>query len=678
MSLFTEAVDRLKQYNLGIYNAASNLFGLSGVGGMAANWSRHSKDVATVGEGVASMAEAVAASESSAAGSATAAAGSATSAHASEVAAAGSATAAAGSASAAASSATAASDSAGNAASSASSASTGATLSGQYANAAGGSIPSVRLTWDTATADVDPGNGKVRLNNATATAATALFVDNLDATGASITTVLDRWTASTNTTKGTLRIAHRTDSSKWVEYQVTGTVVDGTGYRKIPVTGGTGPGGFAAGDPVAVGFSRAGDMPTSFAAGTTAAPGWAVTGDSNTGLAQIGGPDTLSMVPGGSEVIRTSPNAAKVYGAMTIGDRGDGFGAALTLTPGAGPDWHIYSRVSDGALVFYHFKNKAGTTVSIERMVLRENGAVDFNQTPTVNGTAMTGGLFAGTAGKSANYTVIASDARYLIEATAALTLLLTAAATLGSGFTFAAWNHSTGTVIVDPNGSELINGAATLTLLPGQWAFITCTGTAWKALTQTSQSTCVWSSTDKESSLIVTNGGLTASVASGGAMQSGRGTVALSGQKYFEAAVDVVAASGLTAIVGIATAAAAFGSTFGLATSANGYGFASDTGNKLNNSSQSAYSSAWGTAGYIVGIAYDDVSTPGTVKIWLSINGVWQASGNPATGANPAFSVSSAVFYPAVTCKNGGQVTARFTAASWSYSAPAGFTQVS
>ncbi|KAA0576670.1 hypothetical protein [Azospirillum sp. Sh1] len=57
--LVQDAIARLKQYNLGLYNSASNKFGLSGVGGMAANWSRHSKDVATVGECVASLVEQV-------------------------------------------------------------------------------------------------------------------------------------------------------------------------------------------------------------------------------------------------------------------------------------------------------------------------------------------------------------------------------------------------------------------------------------------------------------------------------------------------------------------------------------------------------------------------------------------------------------------------------------------
>ncbi len=60
MSLFTDAIARLKLYNLGLYSASSNAFGLSGTGGMAANWRRHSQDMATVGEATATNAQAVA------------------------------------------------------------------------------------------------------------------------------------------------------------------------------------------------------------------------------------------------------------------------------------------------------------------------------------------------------------------------------------------------------------------------------------------------------------------------------------------------------------------------------------------------------------------------------------------------------------------------------------------
>ena len=431
--------------------------------------------------------------------------------------------------------------------------------------------------------------------------------------------------------------------------------------------------------------------------GSAGSPGLAVTGDPDTGIAQLGGADTLSAVAGGAEIWRISTSYVWVGGApgseslriallpgavaaVTVSGTTPGGMSVVSTTAGA------LSVTSANGMVRVHGQRAVHLTLTgadAGGVATVGSSGGDLNLTSAtgvvrLNGAPMGGGLFAGTVAKSVNYTVVASDARYLIECTASLTLSLTAAATLGSGFTFAAWNSGTGAVVIDPSGSELINGGATLTLLAGQWAFITCTGTAWKALTQTAQSSCVLSPTDKESGLIVTNGGLTASVAAGGVMQSGRATVALSGQKYFEIALDVKASSGSSAFVGIATAAAAFGSPFGLATSAGGYAYADDTGNLLNNGSEGAWGSSWNAAGVVIGVAFDDVSTPGVVKIWFSRNGVWQASGNPATGANPAFSISSAVFYPAITCKNGGQVTARFTAAAWTYSAPAGFTQIS
>lgn len=318
------AAQRLLTYYNGDEKTAQNPGGLTGVGGMADNWDPCIQDIGTVANGVGDAMTAASTSEGNAGESAEAAAESALSAQQDAQATAADRQATGQDRQATAADRQAVAQDRTAVEGSASAAATSATLSGQYAAAAGGSIPSVRLTWDTGTADADPGNGKLRLNNATVTAATALYVDNLDTAGASITTVLDRWTASTNTTKGTLRIAHRTDATKWVEYQVTGTVVDGTGYRKITLTGGAGPGGFAAGDPVAVGFSRAGDMPSSFSAGTAAAPGWAVTGDADTGIAQIGGADTLSVVTGGAERVRWGSGTSLIKGTwLKIQDAAD-------------------------------------------------------------------------------------------------------------------------------------------------------------------------------------------------------------------------------------------------------------------------------------------------------------------------------------------------------------------
>lgn len=90
---------------------------------------------------------------------------------------------------------------------------------------------------------------------------------------------------------------------------------------------------------------------------------------------------------------------------------------------------------------------------------------------------------------KAAGYTVVAGDRGKIIDCTAALTLSLTAAATLGAGFVFIVKANG-GAVTVDPNSTENINGASTsLTVADGSSAIIACTGTAWHSITLLSSS---------------------------------------------------------------------------------------------------------------------------------------------------------------------------------------------
>lgn len=81
---------------------------------------------------------------------------------------------------------------------------------------------------------------------------------------------------------------------------------------------------------------------------------------------------------------------------------------------------------------------------------------------------------------RSAAYTMVAADNKKVVNFTSAATLTLSAAATLTSSFGFLLINSSSGNVVVDPNGSETINGATTLTVPAGASVYIQCTGTAW------------------------------------------------------------------------------------------------------------------------------------------------------------------------------------------------------
>lgn len=87
-------------------------------------------------------------------------------------------------------------------------------------------------------------------------------------------------------------------------------------------------------------------------------------------------------------------------------------------------------------------------------------------------------------AAKSGNYTAVLNDNNAWHRYTATATITLTAAATLGANWHYYVQADG-GTVTVDPNGAETINGAATLVLQSGQTASIICTGSAFLAVVQ-------------------------------------------------------------------------------------------------------------------------------------------------------------------------------------------------
>ena len=103
-------------------------------------------------------------------------------------------------------------------------------------------------------------------------------------------------------------------------------------------------------------------------------------------------------------------------------------------------------------------------------------------------------------------------------------------------------------------------------------------------------------------------------------------------------------------------------------------YSYYSFTGNLRQGNT--AYGATY-TSGDVIGVALD----LDTHKVWFSKNGVWQASGDPAAGTNPAYATmppNLGLCYPFV-CLEGSnstpQVTANFGASAFIYSAPAGFT---
>lgn len=91
---------------------------------------------------------------------------------------------------------------------------------------------------------------------------------------------------------------------------------------------------------------------------------------------------------------------------------------------------------------------------------------------------ATVGAFNGSTVLKTTAYTVVAADRGKNIYATGTWTLSLTAAATLGSGFSFLLTNLGTGLITIDPSGAETINAAATIIVSPGESVMVMCNGT--------------------------------------------------------------------------------------------------------------------------------------------------------------------------------------------------------
>jgi hypothetical protein len=93
---------------------------------------------------------------------------------------------------------------------------------------------------------------------------------------------------------------------------------------------------------------------------------------------------------------------------------------------------------------------------------------------------------FSGYLAKSTTYTVVAADKGKVIDCTGSITLNLLAAATAGTTFMLALRNSGGGTITLDANASELIDGNLTTTLLTGESCILICTGSAWVSIGKT------------------------------------------------------------------------------------------------------------------------------------------------------------------------------------------------
>jgi hypothetical protein len=178
------------------------------------------------------------------------------------------------------------------------------------------------------------------------------------------------------------------------------------------------------------------------------------------------------------------------------------------------------------------------------------------------------------------------------------------------------------------------------------------------------------WNPSDKNASIVLADGDLSARCNTSGAHIGVRATLSITGKRYWEVTITTKGVSGAI-YLGIAKSGMPLNIRVGFDT--NGYGYASVTGGKVYNTSDDSYGATY-TQTDVIGVAYD----ADTGKVWWAKNGTWQASGDPAAGTNAAFTGLSGTFYPAASLYyQDTKVTANFGESAFTYSAPSGFSGV-
>jgi len=94
---------------------------------------------------------------------------------------------------------------------------------------------SALFQYATSTTDGDPGAGKFRLNNATISSATQMYIDDLEFNGTNVEAWIQSWddVAGNDTNRGRIRISKANSLDTWIVFKVTGAITNGNGYSTV-------------------------------------------------------------------------------------------------------------------------------------------------------------------------------------------------------------------------------------------------------------------------------------------------------------------------------------------------------------------------------------------------------------------------------------------------------------
>jgi hypothetical protein len=130
-------------------------------------------------------------------------------------------------------------------------------LQGNIAGPAGKS--GFAYVWSTSTAATDPTAGKVKINNATASAATALYISETDNDANGLAGEIATWDDSTSTIHGRVKLYNPNVPANFALFDITGANTDNGAWDTLNIAYVTGGGTFANNDNISIVFIPKGD-----------------------------------------------------------------------------------------------------------------------------------------------------------------------------------------------------------------------------------------------------------------------------------------------------------------------------------------------------------------------------------------------------------------------------------
>lgn len=207
--------------------------------------------------------------------------------------------------------------------------------------------------------DVDPGNGYISFNNSSLASVTQIYADNLGSDGQDLTTWLDSLdNGGDSADRGVIQIE---SISGFLLATVTGSVVDGAGYRKVSCTVLSSTGSFFTDQLISINFMRAGTDGTD---GEVSGPASAVTGQ----LAVFG--DTSGDVIAGAVDAASPPNPilatdVLVADVATVAEVQAATAGAKVLTAELLETAAAGEALSDAATVAVNWENAINFTLTV-------------------------------------------------------------------------------------------------------------------------------------------------------------------------------------------------------------------------------------------------------------------------------------------------------------------------